>query len=100
MCPKARNMLDMAMSQEVALTTITAYNIFKHSAPSGSETFFNEELQVAKVRYAHALRRLKEAYPGRWRVLRILGPVLHGDHGLDCVTVLNGSPGPSSSGSS
>jgi hypothetical protein len=56
-------MLNMAMSQAAALTIIAAYNIFKYSPPSGQESFFNEEMEVAEVRYRHALRRLKEAYP-------------------------------------
>ena len=56
-------MLHMAMSREAAVTIVSAYNIFKHSPPSGQEICFNEELEVAEVRYKHALRRLKEAYP-------------------------------------
>ena len=59
-------MLDMAMSTEVAVTILAAYTVFKYSPPSGQETFFNEEFQVDEVRYSHALRRLKDAYPGEF----------------------------------
>ena len=30
----------------------------------GRDTYFNEDLEIAQVRYKHALRRLQRAYPG------------------------------------
>ena len=43
--------------------TWTAFAVM-HNGRGGRDAHFHEELEVAQVRYKHALRRLKQAYPG------------------------------------
>ena len=42
---------------------MTAFAVM-HNGRGGRDAHFQEELEVAQVRYKHALRRLKQAYPG------------------------------------
>ena len=65
MCPRAREMYEMATSSEAALAIVTAYNVLSLSR-GGKDSFFDEKLAHAEVGYAHALRRLKDAYPGEF----------------------------------
>ena len=65
MCPRARELYEMATSSEAALAIVAAYNVLSLSR-GGTDAFFNEKLAHAEVRYAHALRRLKDAYPGEF----------------------------------
>ena len=67
MCPRGCAILDMATSEEVAIAIFGAYNLFNQTRRSrGGEMYFNEKLELAQVRYKHALRRLKVAYPGEF----------------------------------
>ena len=83
MCPRARNMLEIAMPQEAPVTIIAAYNVFKHSSPAEQDPFISEEFQVPELRYGHALLRLKDAYPGTFcgfseqSYMEILGWTVH-----------------------
>ena len=56
-------MIEMAESKEAAQAIYAAYGIMNYRR-LGHDTYFNEELEVAEVRYKHALRRLKRAFPG------------------------------------
>ena len=66
MCPRAIAMLNMIKSQEVAVAITSAYIVWYHGQLGGKDTDINEKLELAQVRYKHALRRLKEAYPGEF----------------------------------
>ena len=63
----ARARLDMMMSQEAEPLIHAAYTIFTRSHRTRRAQLGpveeDEELQVAQVRFRHALRRLKAAYP-------------------------------------
>ena len=65
MCPRARAMLDMATSQEAAAAIVAAFCVFALSR-GGRDPHFNEKLDIAQVRYRHALRRLQQEYPGEF----------------------------------
>ena len=65
MCPRARAMLDMATSQEAAAAIVAAFCVVALSR-GGRDAHFNEKLEVAQVRYRHALRRLQQEYPGEF----------------------------------
>ena len=43
---------------------ITAFAVMQNGI-GGRDRHFHEELEVAEIRYKHALRRLKLAYPGQ-----------------------------------
>ena len=58
-------MIEMAESKEAAQAIYAAYGIMNYRR-LGHDTYFNEELEVAEVRYKHALRRLKRAFPGEF----------------------------------
>ena len=62
-CAGGRAALEMTLSQEAASTIKAAFFVLHHTRRS-PDTFYNEELEIAQVRYKHALRRLKRAYPG------------------------------------
>ena len=64
MCPHARKLLEISESPEVAYAITTAFAIY-YNGRGGRERYFHEELEVAEIRYKHALRRLKLAYPGQ-----------------------------------
>ena len=56
---------DAFSSEEMAEVLRTAFNITVYeSMLDGHDPFFDTNLEVAKVRYKAALRRLKYAYPG------------------------------------
>ena len=63
LCPRARAALEMTLSQDAASAIKAAFFFLGHSR-RGREMFYNEELEIAHVRYKHALHRLKRAYPG------------------------------------
>ena len=63
MCPRARALLEAAMSREAAVLIIAAFSVWALGGGDGTDSFFDEELQVAQVRYSHALRRFKHEYP-------------------------------------
>ena len=63
MCPRAHTILDMATSWEAAGLITAAYAVAS-LARHGRDAHFNRKLEHAQVDYRHALRRLKEAYPG------------------------------------
>ena len=62
-CPRARRILDMSESAEVATAVKAAFVVIFHTVRGTKESFFNEQLEVAELKYQHALRRLKQAYP-------------------------------------
>ena len=62
-CPRARALLEAAMSSEAAVLIIAAFSVWALGGCDGAYSFFDEELQVAQVRYTHALRRFKQKYP-------------------------------------
>jgi hypothetical protein len=65
MCPRARARIEAAMSTEAAVLIVAAFGVI--SAKScGRDPHFNEELELADVRFRHALRRLQQAYPGEF----------------------------------
>ena len=53
------------MSSEAAVLIAAAYTVLAHTR-SGRDPHCNEELEVAEVRYKHALRRLKQTFPGEF----------------------------------
>jgi hypothetical protein len=53
----------MYRSEEMAYAMLIAFAV-QHNGRGNRHRHFHEELHVAEVRYAHALRRLKVAYPG------------------------------------
>ena len=61
-CPRARALLDTSESEEVAEAVKMAFLVFLY-ANHNDDTYFNEHLEHAKLKYKHALRRLKRAYP-------------------------------------
>ena len=63
MCPRARRIIDMSESDEVATAVKAAFLVIFHSVKGTKDSFFNEQLEVAELKYQHALRRLKQAYP-------------------------------------
>ena len=63
MSPQATASLEMTLSPEAATAIKAAFFALGHSR-RGRDTFYNEDLEIAQVRYKHALRRLKRAYPG------------------------------------
>ena len=60
MCPRARRILDMSESDEVATAVKAAFMVIFHSVKGTKDSFFNEQLEVAELKYQHALRRLKQ----------------------------------------
>ena len=58
-------MIEMAESKEAAQAIYAAYGIMNYRR-LGHDTYFNEELEVAEVRYKHALHLLKRAFPGEF----------------------------------
>ena len=61
-CAEWERQLAISRSSEVAYAITTAFAVM-HNGRGGREAHFHEELEVAQVRYKHALRRLKQAYP-------------------------------------
>ena len=61
------------MAQQAGFRIIVGSTTSKNIDPYGTirngrggrERYFHEELEVAEIRYKHALRRLKLAYPGQ-----------------------------------
>ena len=47
----------------MATAVKAAFVVIFHIVRGTKERFFNEQLEVAELRYQHALRRLKQAYP-------------------------------------
>jgi hypothetical protein len=62
-CPHARAVHDMATSPEASRTIIAAFVVLA-SSQGNCDPHFNEKLELAQVRYRHALRQLQQAYPG------------------------------------
>lgn len=63
-CPRGRRIIDISESAEVATAVKAAYVVIFHTVKNGAkESFYNEQLEVAELKYEHALRRLKLAYP-------------------------------------
>ena len=63
MCLRAKAMYDMATSEEAAAAITAAFVVHRFSQKRVDPNL-NEPLQIAQVRYSHALRRLQRAYPG------------------------------------
>ena len=55
--------MDMSESDEVATAVKAAFMVIYHTVRGTKDSFFNEQLEVAELKYQHALRRLKQAYP-------------------------------------
>ena len=62
LCPRARALIEAATSDEAAVMIDTAYTVIKLSK-RGGDAHFNEKLELAQVRYGHALRRFKQQNP-------------------------------------
>ena len=62
-CARGRELFDISRSDEVVYAILTAFAV-SYNGREGRESYFHEEKEVAEVRYKHALRRLKLAYPG------------------------------------
>ena len=65
LCHRAHTYIEMAMSEAAGRTMLAAYNVCKHKR-SGRDPFFHEDLEIAEVRYKHAMRQLKRAFPGEF----------------------------------
>jgi hypothetical protein len=63
LCPRAKAMYDMATSQEASVAIAAAFLVYRFSLGRCNPNL-NEKLELAQVRYRHALRRLQCAYPG------------------------------------
>ena len=73
MSPQANAALEMTLSPEVATVIKAAFFALGHSR-RGRDIFYNEDLEIAQVRYKHALLRLKREYPGElcdWTSIRL-----------------------------
>ena len=58
-------MIEMAKSKEAARAIYAAYGVLNYCR-LGQNSYFNEELEIAEVRYKHALRVLKCTFPGEF----------------------------------
>ena len=58
----------MSESEEVATAVKAAFLVIYHTVRGTKDSFFNEQLEVAELKYQHALRRLKQAYPEEFSV--------------------------------
>ena len=68
-CAHAEAFLDMLRSEEAAEAIGPAMQCCYHYDARPRDPFYDEERELAEVRYKHAFRRLKRAYPGmlcRW----------------------------------
>ena len=61
MCPRARAYVEAAMSDEAAVLIVAAFRVWALEG-DGRDPHFNEELQVAQLRYSHALRPFKQEH--------------------------------------
>ena len=62
-CPRFRALLDTLDSPEVAAAVKAAFTAYYYGLHGNSDAYFNEQLEVAELKYQHALRRLKTEYP-------------------------------------
>ena len=62
--PRGERQVQISRSSEVAYAITTAFAVLHNGQRGCRDPHFHEELEVAQVRYKHALRRLKRAYPG------------------------------------
>ena len=74
MCPRGRRIIDMSESDEVATAVKAAFLVIFHTLKGSKDSYFNEQLEIAELKYQQALKRLKRAYPGSAFFLW-LGPV-------------------------
>jgi hypothetical protein len=65
LCPRAHAYIEMAMSEAAGRTIMAAYNVCSHMR-RGRDPFYDEALDIAELRYAHAMRKLKRAFPGEF----------------------------------
>ena len=63
-CAEGERQVQISRSSEVAYAITTAFAVLHNGQRGRRDPHFHEELEVAQVRYKHALRRLKLAYPG------------------------------------
>ena len=63
-CPQARRIIDMSESEEVATAVKAAFLVMFYTLKGNNDSYFNESLEVAELKYQQALKRLKRAYPG------------------------------------
>ena len=61
-------------SEEVATAVKAAFLVMFYTLKGSNDSYFNESLEVAELKYQQALKRLKRAYPGSAFFLW-LGPV-------------------------
>ena len=57
-CPRARRIMDMSESDEVATAVKAAFMVIYHTVRGTKDSFFNEQLEVAELKYQHALLSL------------------------------------------
>ena len=65
MCERARDRLDMAQTEDGVLAIGTAYYLAK-CKHERCDSYYIEDIDMAEVKYKHALRRLKRDYPGEF----------------------------------
>jgi hypothetical protein len=65
LCHRAHTYIEMAMSEAAGRTILAAYNVCHHKR-RGQDPFYHEALEIAEVRYKHAMRQLKRAFPGEF----------------------------------
>ena len=63
MCPRGRRIIDMSESEEVATAVKAAFMVIFYTLKGGNDSYFNEQLEIAELKYQQALKRLKRAYP-------------------------------------
>ena len=63
MCSRGEDLIDMVLSEEAALVIKSAFLVVTYERDAG-DPYLDAELEMARVVYKHALRRLKLAYPG------------------------------------
>ena len=54
----------MSESEEVATAVKAAFLVMFYTLKGSNDSYFNESLEVAELKYQQALKRLKRAYPG------------------------------------
>jgi len=84
-CPRARRIMDMSESDEVATAVKAAFMVIYHTVRGTKDSFFNEQLEVAELKYQHGAQAAQAGLP---RGLLWLGAEICRAHGG-----LGGAPG-------
>jgi hypothetical protein len=63
---RALSNVEMAQSQEAAAAIDAAFEVMHQGRRGGKDPYFNMHLEIAQVKFKHALRDLRQAYPGQF----------------------------------